>query len=74
MKKFDVAIVGAGPAGSSLAICLHKSGLKVALIDKSTFPRDKICGDAISPDVVNQLGKIPLGTKEAFMALDKKIW
>ena len=74
MKKFDVAIVGAGPAGSSLAICLHKSGLKVALIDKSTFPRDKICGDAISPDVVNQLGKMQLGTKEAFMALDKKIW
>lgn len=45
---FDVIILGAGPAGSTCAIALQKSGLKVALIDKETFPRDKICGDAVS--------------------------
>jgi geranylgeranyl reductase family protein len=44
---FDVAVVGAGPAGSTCALTLEKSGLKVALLDKSVFPRDKICGDAI---------------------------
>lgn len=47
-QQFDVIIAGAGPAGSTCAIALKKSGLKVALIDKDTFPRDKICGDAVS--------------------------
>ena len=46
-KNYDVAIIGAGPAGTSCALALRNSGLKVALIDKSTFPRDKTCGDAI---------------------------
>ncbi len=45
---FDVIILGAGPAGSTCAIALKNSGLKVALLDKETFPRDKICGDAVS--------------------------
>ncbi len=57
MKKeeFDVAIIGAGPAGCCCAISLAESGLRVALIDKAIFPRDKICGDALNIDVVNQL-------------------
>lgn len=46
-NDFDVIIVGAGPAGSACALALENKGLKVAIIDKSTFPRDKICGDAI---------------------------
>ena len=54
-KKFNVVIVGAGPAGSACAIKLSSSGLKVALLDKASFPRDKTCGDALSIDVVNQL-------------------
>jgi menaquinone-9 beta-reductase len=44
---FDVAIFGAGPAGTACALALHGKGLKVALFDKESFPRDKICGDAI---------------------------
>ncbi|GAB5539216.1 MAG: geranylgeranyl reductase family protein [Salibacteraceae bacterium] len=74
MTKFDVAIVGAGPAGASTAIALHGSSLKVALIDKATFPRDKICGDALSPDVVNQLRKLPLNCGELFDQFEQKIW
>lgn len=71
MKEvFDVIILGAGPAGCAAAIGLHGSGLKVALLDKSTFPRDKICGDAISPDVINQLGKLPIDLTEAFLGLE----
>src|SRR5438093_13663991 len=54
-KEFDVIIVGGGPSGSSCAISLAQSGLQVALIDKSVFPRDKACGDALSIDVINQL-------------------
>lgn len=72
--EYDVAIVGAGPAGATTAICLSNSNLKVALIDKAEFPRDKICGDALSPDVVNQLNMIPLNTGELFKHFEQKIW
>ncbi len=46
-KCKDVAIVGAGPAGTSCALALRNSGLDVVLIDKASFPREKVCGDAI---------------------------
>ena len=55
INSFDVIIIGAGPAGSACAIRLAGSGIKVALIDKARFPRDKVCGDALSIDVINQL-------------------
>nr|WP_277881557.1 geranylgeranyl reductase family protein [Hymenobacter cyanobacteriorum] len=44
---YDVAIVGAGPAGTACALALRHSGLRVALLDKAEFPRDKVCGDAV---------------------------
>ena len=47
-NQFDIIITGAGPAGATCALTLKSSHLKVALIDKDTFPRDKICGDAVS--------------------------
>ena len=49
MKHFDVAIVGAGPAGSSAAIVLAGKGYSVALLDKEQFPREKLCGDFLNP-------------------------
>ena len=57
-RKFDVLIVGAGPAGASAALCLRNSGLSAALIDKAVFPREKICGDGLTLDVINQLSLI----------------
>ncbi|MEM6765641.1 MAG: NAD(P)/FAD-dependent oxidoreductase [Bacteroidota bacterium] len=51
----DIAIIGAGPAGSSCALSLKDSGVSVLLIDKAYFPRDKICGDALSGKVVSGL-------------------
>ena len=45
---YDVVIVGGGPAGSSAACSMAKSGLSVLLIDKSEFPRDKCCGDGLT--------------------------
>jgi menaquinone-9 beta-reductase len=45
---FDILIIGAGPAGSTAALALAESKLKVAILEKGTFPRDKICGDAIA--------------------------
>lgn len=62
MKKndevFDVAIVGAGPAGSSAAILLGKKGKTVALFDKKAFPRDKTCGDGITYKTKSDLLKL----------------
>jgi menaquinone-9 beta-reductase len=49
MEHFDVAIVGAGPAGSSAAIHLARKGYSVALLDKERFPREKLCGDFLNP-------------------------
>lgn len=56
-KNYDIIIVGAGPAGCACAIELTKihPTAKIALLEKHVFPRDKICGDALSPDVVNQI-------------------
>ena len=54
----DIAIIGAGPAGCSAAIKLAASGLNIVIVDKARFPRDKICGDALSVDVVNQLAML----------------
>ena len=54
---FDVLIVGAGPSGSNTAISYKNLNpdLKVGIIDKAIFPRDKSCGDAIGPGVINAL-------------------
>ncbi len=49
-EKYDVAIVGAGPAGSSAAIRLAVAGLTVLLIEQKLFPREKLCGEFISPE------------------------
>ena len=46
---FDVMVAGAGPGGCAAAITLALDGWKVLLLDKATFPRDKVCGDMISP-------------------------
>src|SRR5688572_11618983 len=49
MMECDVAIVGAGPAGCSTAITLAQRGYQVALIDRASFPREKLCGDFLNP-------------------------
>jgi geranylgeranyl reductase family protein len=56
-KQYDVIIVGAGPAGSNTAISYKhlNPDLNIAIFDKSQFPRDKSCGDAIGPGVINAL-------------------
>lgn len=49
VERFDVAIVGAGPAGSAAAISLARKGYAVILLDKAFFPREKLCGDFVNP-------------------------
>lgn len=55
MRSFDVLIVGGGPAGSSCAWKLRRSGLRVAVLDRARFPRDKVCAGWITPQVVEEL-------------------
>ena len=54
----DVLIVGAGPAGTAAAITATRHGLKVIVIDKATFPRDKCCGDGLTTLALRELEKL----------------
>ncbi|WP_051094921.1 geranylgeranyl reductase family protein [Streptomyces sp. LaPpAH-108] len=51
----DVIVVGAGPAGASTAYHLARAGLDVLLLEKTEFPREKVCGDGLTPRAVKQL-------------------
>ncbi len=66
MRRFDAAIVGAGPAGASAAVFLARRGYSVALIDKAVFPRDKLCGDFLNPAGWNLFER--LGVRVALLA------
>lgn len=57
-NTYDVAIVGAGPAGSSLAIRLAQAGKRVVLVEKEKFPRHKLCGEFISPECVPHFAQL----------------
>ncbi len=60
---YDLIIVGGGPAGATAALFAKRQGLKTLLIDKSRFPRDKICGDALSGKAVTVLRELDLFEK-----------
>ena len=88
MQQFDVIICGAGPAGSTCALGLFDSGLKVALLEKQSFPREKICGDAyggyaykilntISPKFGKKILDITEGTvakRAKFISTKGRVW
>ena len=59
-RKFDVVIVGAGPSGSACAYWLAQAGWSVCLVEKKTFPREKTCGDGLTPRAVHQLADMGL--------------
>jgi menaquinone-9 beta-reductase len=55
----DAVVVGAGPAGAATAILLARQGLAVVLLDRARFPRDKVCGEYLSPEggrILERLG------------------
>jgi len=71
-KTYDIAIIGAGPAGCAAALGLGRSGLKVALIDKARFPREKTCGDAIPGPALKTLEHAFPFFQDAFFKLKEK--
>jgi geranylgeranyl reductase family protein len=61
----DVLVVGAGPAGSSAAWWLAQAGLDVAVLEKAAFPREKVCGDGLTPRGVKALEDMGIDTSPA---------
>jgi len=59
-KVYDLVIVGGGPAGATAALYANRLGLSTLIVDKSIWPRDKICGDALSGKVVDILKDLDL--------------
>lgn len=60
----DVIVVGAGPGGSSAAYHCAAAGLQVLLLDKASFPRDKICGDGLTPRAVAEMVRMGVPIRE----------
>lgn len=58
MRRADVVVAGAGPAGSAAATLLAERGWSVALLDKAQFPRPKICGEYLSPEAARVLDRL----------------
>src|SRR5579862_5242470 len=61
----DVIVVGAGPAGSSAAYWLANAGLDVLLLEKTSFPREKVCGDGLTPRGTRALVDMGIDVSEA---------
>ncbi len=60
----DVIVVGGGPAGAGAAYHLSQLGLDVAVLERNTFPRDKICGDGLTPAAVAELTLMGMDTSD----------
>jgi menaquinone-9 beta-reductase len=55
---YDVIIIGAGPAGSTVSTLLAREGLRALLLEKSRFPREKLCGEFITPECLNVFDRL----------------
>src|SRR5918996_4181115 len=59
-RSADVVVVGAGPAGIATALALAAAGCDAAVLERATFPRDKVCGDFMGPGAAGALGRLGL--------------
>lgn len=64
-READVIVVGAGPGGSATAAHLARRGLHVTVLEKSHFPREKVCGDGLTPRATKALTRLGIDTSEA---------
>ena len=72
-RTADVIVVGAGPGGAGTAAHLARRGLDVVLLEKATFPRDKICGDGLTPRAVRALVKLGVPGRDDLNALTDRV-
>ena len=68
---YEIAVIGGGPAGSSAAMHLAKKGFDVCLLEKKEFPRDTICGEFLSKEVIENLND--LGIFDKFLRLNPNV-
>ena len=59
-ERHDVLVVGGGPAGAAAGFWLAKAGHDVCVLERKAFPRDKTCGDGLTPRAVHQLREMGL--------------
>ena len=68
MSSFDLIVIGAGPAGGTAALTAARAGLRVAIVEKCSFPRRKVCGEFISATTWPLLDEIGVGRELAARA------
>ena len=59
-KIYDLLVIGGGPAGAATAYWAASAGLSTAIVEKKKFPRQKTCGDGLTPRAVHQLSEMHL--------------
>src|SRR5580658_5955610 len=64
----DVLIIGAGPAGASVAVRLARLGWRVTLVEQASFPRQKVCGECLGPASLELLDELGVGPKVSELA------
>ncbi|QPK79446.1 geranylgeranyl reductase family protein [Corynebacterium lizhenjunii] len=69
----DVAVIGAGPAGSAAAIHAARAGFDTVLVDAASFPRDKTCGDGLTPRAMAQLDRLGITVNARYRNLGLKL-
>ena len=62
-RRHSVLVIGGGPAGAATGYWLAKAGVDVAIVEKKDFPREKTCGDGLTPRAVTQLQDMGLASK-----------
>ncbi len=72
MIERDICIIGAGPGGAAAALQLAYQGVGCVLVEKETFPRDKICGDALSGKVSTVLNRMDPAIMDRLRASQKQ--
>ncbi|MET0765887.1 MAG: geranylgeranyl reductase family protein [Blastococcus sp.] len=63
-ERWDVVVVGGGPAGAAAALAAGAAGCSVLVLDRAEFPRDKVCGDGIAPEALDVLAGLGVDTAE----------
>ena len=71
MDRYDALVVGGGPAGSTCARALRLAGWKVCVLDRARFPRDKVCGGWVTPEVFQILELEPSEYRSSGLTLQE---